>query len=333
MSDIKTVQALVDEIARAAFDEGIAHGKGAKNFCGSNGKVPALIDALIAQMQRDAVQSEFSRDDDGELLIDWSPVQGRMVSLSLRADGRLSYAFTWDGEKAHGTAQMPRPEAQPTQDERNLAAARMLHLLKPGHGLPNDFRLVPRAQAVHIDTARMDDALAGSRQSVPQDASSPEQVCNWLEAQALDSPLQQPERNQCDGCARGLPLTGRMHKGPGEWDMQVCTADRYFKPQQEDRAGSLSESATQYLTRGVQQAVKVCPAHDAACVEVPAGLRCKGCMNTHPAPSAQRALSDDDRLSLFYKCQDKYPDTDMVSFLRGIEAVDAILARAIMERL
>ena len=55
-ADITTVQALADEIARAAFDEGIAHGKGAKNFCGSNGKVPALIDALIAQMQRDAVQ-------------------------------------------------------------------------------------------------------------------------------------------------------------------------------------------------------------------------------------------------------------------------------------
>lgn len=56
MSDIKTVQALVHEIAKAAFDEGVAHGKGAKNFCGSNGKVPALIDALIEQMQREAVQ-------------------------------------------------------------------------------------------------------------------------------------------------------------------------------------------------------------------------------------------------------------------------------------
>jgi len=51
--------------------------------------------------------AEVDRDNDGELLIDWSPGPGRMVTLSLRADGRLSYAFTWDGEKSHGTAQMP----------------------------------------------------------------------------------------------------------------------------------------------------------------------------------------------------------------------------------
>lgn len=50
---------------------------------------------------------EFVLDTDGELLIDWSPAPGRMVTLSLRADGRLSYAFVWDGEKSHGTAQMP----------------------------------------------------------------------------------------------------------------------------------------------------------------------------------------------------------------------------------
>jgi hypothetical protein len=53
------------------------------------------------------VPVEIDRDTDGELLIDWSPSKGRMVTLSLRADGRLSYAFTWDDERAHGTAQMP----------------------------------------------------------------------------------------------------------------------------------------------------------------------------------------------------------------------------------
>jgi hypothetical protein len=52
---------------------------------------------------------EIDRDSDGELLIDWAPGPGRMVTLSLRTDGRLSYAFHWDGEKAHGTAQMPPP--------------------------------------------------------------------------------------------------------------------------------------------------------------------------------------------------------------------------------
>jgi hypothetical protein len=51
--------------------------------------------------------AEIDRDSDGELLIDWSPGKGRMLSMTLSEDGRLSYAFTWDGEQAHGTAQMP----------------------------------------------------------------------------------------------------------------------------------------------------------------------------------------------------------------------------------
>jgi hypothetical protein len=51
---------------------------------------------------------EFDCDEDGELLMDWSPSDGRMVSLSLRSDGRLSYAISWDGETSHGTAQMPQ---------------------------------------------------------------------------------------------------------------------------------------------------------------------------------------------------------------------------------
>jgi hypothetical protein len=62
--------------------------------------------------------AEIDRDTDGELLIDWSPSPGRMVTLSLRADGRLSYAITWDGEKSHGTAQMPAgvaPTAPPSE--------------------------------------------------------------------------------------------------------------------------------------------------------------------------------------------------------------------------
>lgn len=32
--------------------------------------------------------------------------------------------------------------------------------------------------------------------------------------------------NQCDGCARGLPLVNGIHKGEG-WDAIGCTADRY----------------------------------------------------------------------------------------------------------
>lgn len=80
----------------------------------------ALADEIAAAI-RAALQSpphaqppEFSRDDDGELLIDWSPSKGRMVSLSLRNDGRLSYAITWDGAQQHGTAAQPVEAVQPT---------------------------------------------------------------------------------------------------------------------------------------------------------------------------------------------------------------------------
>lgn len=58
---------------------------------------------------------EFGYDRDGELLIDWSPGKGRMVSMTLRADGRLSYAWIWDGEHAHGNAQMPARDAKDEQ--------------------------------------------------------------------------------------------------------------------------------------------------------------------------------------------------------------------------
>jgi len=35
------------------------------------------------------------------------------------------------------------------------------------------------------------------------------------------------ERNQCDGCARGLPIDEHgIHRGEG-YDVIVCTADRY----------------------------------------------------------------------------------------------------------
>lgn len=45
-------------------------------------------------------------------------------------------------------------------------------------------------------------------------------------------------RNQCDGCARGLPVTGGLHRGEGAWDLQGCTAGRYVEHsyrQQTDR--------------------------------------------------------------------------------------------------
>jgi hypothetical protein len=80
---------------------------------------------LSAPLQTDV---QFDRDEnDGELLIDWSPRQGRMLTLSLRDDGRLSYAFIWDDERAHGKEQMP-PLSAPLQVDQGMAkdAARLL---------------------------------------------------------------------------------------------------------------------------------------------------------------------------------------------------------------
>lgn len=87
--------------------------------CGELRQRPIPLSQLIPLMQRaaDSLDSgvEIDRDDDGEVLIDWSPGKGRMVTLCLRDDGRLSYAFTWDGEQAHGTAQMPNKTPQEQQ--------------------------------------------------------------------------------------------------------------------------------------------------------------------------------------------------------------------------
>lgn len=37
----------------------------------------------------------------------------------------------------------------------------------------------------------------------------------------------QPERNQCDGCARGLPTSNGIHYGDQSWDLIACTANMY----------------------------------------------------------------------------------------------------------
>jgi hypothetical protein len=81
--------------------------------------VLSQLDNMLTGLTRNTDDHpEFDRDDDGELLMDWSPSPGRVVTLSLRKDGRLSYAVLWDGEKLHGAAQMP-PEL--ADDERYAA--------------------------------------------------------------------------------------------------------------------------------------------------------------------------------------------------------------------
>jgi len=47
---------------------------------------------------------ELSLDDDGEVMFDWSPSAGRMVTVALRYDGRMSYAARLGGGRTrHGT--------------------------------------------------------------------------------------------------------------------------------------------------------------------------------------------------------------------------------------
>lgn len=118
---LKTVQALVHEIAKAAFDEGVAHGKGAKNFCGSNGKVPALIDALIAQMQREAAQPEPSAQGPAEL---WIQLHGDTQETGLPVD-YTGDDVTWcwhqinDSDVRYVRADLVAP-AQPAQAQYPL---------------------------------------------------------------------------------------------------------------------------------------------------------------------------------------------------------------------
>lgn len=48
--------------------------------------------------------------------------------------------------------------------------------------------------------------------------------------------------NQCDGCRRGLPLRGGIHRGEG-YDLIACTADRYDDITFGDRGIAINESS------------------------------------------------------------------------------------------
>lgn len=49
-----------------------------------------------------------------------------------------------------------------------------------------------------------------------------------LVAQALSETGDVPPPSNCDGCARGVPISQNIHRGPGgPWDIQFCTRDRY----------------------------------------------------------------------------------------------------------
>lgn len=60
--------------------------------------------AFLAVYPKHLPQPELSLDSDGEVLFDWSPSAGRMVTVALREDGRISYAATLAGGRTrHGT--------------------------------------------------------------------------------------------------------------------------------------------------------------------------------------------------------------------------------------
>lgn len=77
-----------------------------------NGSVSAPFDegtlaaatAFLAVFPKHLTVPEVSLDEDGEVMFDWSPTKGRMVTVSLRNDGRMSYAARLGGGRTrHGT--------------------------------------------------------------------------------------------------------------------------------------------------------------------------------------------------------------------------------------
>ena len=46
----------------------------------------------------------------------------------------------------------------------------------------------------------------------------------------MEQPAVTLTMNQCDGCARGLPVVNGIHKGIG-WDAICCTKNRYQQPE------------------------------------------------------------------------------------------------------
>lgn len=58
---------------------------------------------FLTAMPKHLAAPELSVDSDGEVLFDWSPGPGRMLTISLRHDGKLSYAVRFGvGRTRHG---------------------------------------------------------------------------------------------------------------------------------------------------------------------------------------------------------------------------------------
>jgi hypothetical protein len=80
------------------------------------------------------------------------------------------------------------------------------------HRVPVILGVVPHLGAVVMEQPNAD--LAGSQSDA---AAAPSADPRSLPAHEL---------NQCDGCRRGLPVNGGLHRGGG-YDLMACTSDRY----------------------------------------------------------------------------------------------------------
>ena len=64
----------------------------------------AVANSFLTAFPKHMSMPELALDDDGEVLFDWSPGVGRMLSVSLGQDGRISYAARLGGGRTrHGT--------------------------------------------------------------------------------------------------------------------------------------------------------------------------------------------------------------------------------------
>lgn len=63
-------------------------------------------------------------------------------------------------------------------------------------------------------------------------------ICKWEVGKFTDSPSQNKENNQCDGCQRGLPVNEfGDHFGVTTYDLMGCTKERYTRSQNKEECG------------------------------------------------------------------------------------------------
>jgi ribosomal protein L32 len=154
-------------------------------------------------------------------------------------------------EEARALPTSDKVQIQPTADQPALTQqGDMGAAFGPADGSGNWNRTASQPTARHhaeiiasamVAVAPDQYESATGQQTTPQPAVCPRcgyllviadlcNKCGWTRAADQQSPL-----NQCDGCARGLPLENGIHRGEG-YDLIGCTADRYTDPKSVARA-------------------------------------------------------------------------------------------------